>query len=552
MKRLLLIPSMILSLLCSRAMAQAPFTTMDDVNINNIDAMVSVHGDVWRNPVTGTANCVVPNGSGKNIASAGALWMSGYDNGNGLHIAAQTDRTTGNDYWPGPLDVSGTLTYVTSQNWAKIWKVTRKDIQIFQALTAAGTATKANTAAAIWEWPANGNRYAKGNGGVALSITTDMAPFVDINGNGIYEPDMGEYPDVPGDQNLWWVFSDNGPTHSQTNGTPLNVEVHALAFAFRRWDIMDNVMYFQYNVLNKSANNYLNFRIGQYANMDLGSPNDDYVGCDTNRGMGIVYNSAPSDAIYGSNMPMAGVIMRGIGTTGIFPGNFMYCNNDASATGMPTTSTEYDNYLRSKFKDGTSLTNDFTASGIKTTGRGTGPLTSYVFPGNPADHTQWSECNSGNTAGDRRFILSSGDLQFNAGAMLSVTMILVTSNVGSGNACGSADFSHIDTVADVAVAGYDDKYRNLPPIGLSVANTSASTVVNIYPNPANNTLFVENTGSKSGGGDISIYNVMGQAMPVAISMTGQRTAIDISRLPAGMYQVVYRGDATATARFVKE
>ncbi len=402
------------------------------------------------------------------------------------------------------------------------------------------------------EWPANGNRYAKGNGGVALTITTDMAPFVDFNGNGIYEPDR-EYPDVPGDQNLWWVFSDNGPTHSQTNGTPLDVEVHALAFAFKRWDIMDNIVYFQYDVLNKSANNYQDFRIGQYANMDLGSPNDDYVGCDTNRGLGIVYNSGTTDAIYGTNMPMAGVAMRGTGTTiGISVGNFIYCNNDASATGMPTTSTEYNNYLRSKFKDGVPLVDDFTASGVKTTGRGTGPLTNFVFPGNPADNTQWSECNSGNTPGDRRFILSSGDLQFNAGAELSVTMMRATTNVGPGNACGSADFSHLDSVIDAAVAGYDSHYHNLPPIGLGVANTSVSAAVNIYPNPANNTLFVENTGSTTGERDITIYNVMGQAMPIAINSTGQKTTIDISKLPAGLYQVVYRTNVTAIGRFVKE
>ncbi len=47
--------------------------------------------------------------------------------GGQLHIAAQTYRQSGNDYWPGPL-VGDTLTYATSQSWAKIWKVDRNDI----------------------------------------------------------------------------------------------------------------------------------------------------------------------------------------------------------------------------------------------------------------------------------------------------------------------------------------------------------------------------------------------------------------------------------------
>ena len=111
--------------------AQIPFNTMDSVNINNINASVLVHGDMWWRPDSQTAHCYFPNGSQKNISFIGAIWMSAYDADGKLHVAAQTYRQDGNDYWPGPLDGSDTLTYATSQHWAKIWKVNRTDIQYF-------------------------------------------------------------------------------------------------------------------------------------------------------------------------------------------------------------------------------------------------------------------------------------------------------------------------------------------------------------------------------------------------------------------------------------
>ena len=260
------------------ASAQAAFPTIDSVSINNISATVLVHGDMFWNPALEVAACEFPKGSGKSINFASALWMSGYDGGNNLHVAAQTYRQNGNDYWPGPLDSSDTLTYATSHDWAKIWKVNRTDIQYFQSLT---THTTTNTPANILTWPGKGNTHARGDGGDSLTVTTDMAPFLDLNSNGIYEPLLGEYPDVKGDQALWWVFSDNGPAHTETNGKPLGVEIHAMAFAYNRGTLIDNVVYFDYTVTNKSANNYSNFRLALFDDIDLGYYQDDFIGYDS-------------------------------------------------------------------------------------------------------------------------------------------------------------------------------------------------------------------------------------------------------------------------------
>jgi hypothetical protein len=130
--------------------------------------------------------------------------------------------------------------YTTSQSWAKIWKVTDTDIQQFQA---SAIHTMGNTPLSILAWPGKGNTYTTDNNGLPLTVNEDMAPFVDINGNGIYEPLLGEYPDIKGDEALWWIWSDNGPTHTETNGRPLDVEVHAMAYGYNRGTLINNVIY---------------------------------------------------------------------------------------------------------------------------------------------------------------------------------------------------------------------------------------------------------------------------------------------------------------------
>lgn len=550
----LLTSALLLSAAC--ATAQTPFNTLDSVNINKINAMVLVHGDMWWNPTPSVMNshCYFPNGTSKSISSTGAIWMSGYDGSNQLHVAAQTYRQAGNDYWPGPLDASGALTYTTSQQWAKIWKVNRTDIQHFQHLIANGTASATTIPAAIWTWPAKGNANAQGNAGAALTITTDMAPFIDVNADGTYQPLLGDYPDVKGDQALWWVFSDNGPVHTQSNGTPLKVEVHAMAYAYNRGTVIDNVIYYEYTVKNKSANNYTNFRIGQLADVDLGTFNDDYIGFDSTRSMGYVYNGNNIDGQYGTSIPMAGVMILGLtgGATATRAGSFTYYNNDNSLIGNPTTATDFDYYLRSRLRTGQHVTNDYAGPGTISRGYGPGPDEKFVYSGDVADINGWSECRAGNLAGDRRFVIASGDITFNAGSTVTLTMALITTDPDTNNACGDTlTLTDLHHVADSATTVYNG--GGIPPLPDAVTNVNTNMKLKVYPNPAHNLLYIESEKHLSGTADIHIYNTVGQEMHITINNSGQRYIADISPLPTGVYYLRYSNDNTnSITKFCKE
>jgi hypothetical protein len=74
--------------------------------------------------------------------------------------------------------------------------------------------------------------------------------------------------------------------------------------------------------------------------------------------------------------------------------------------------------------------------------------------------------------------------------------------------------------------------------------------INIYPNPANNNLFVENMENIS---NVSIVNVLGKVVKT-ISVTGENIVINISDLTNGMYFIEFNNtDNTKSVRsFIKK
>ena len=548
MKPKLLLWGLIATAFAPTLSAQTPFITIDSINVGNINASVNVHGGMWGNAAGSSAACFFPKGTVKTLGMSAGLWISGNDGSGNLHVSARTYGTT-NDYWPGPLDNTDTVTYATSQKWAKIWKVYRSEIQHFQYMVSTGVATVDNIPQGILTWPAKGNTHAQGAGGVALTIDSDMAPFIDINANGIYEPLLGDYPDVRGDEALWWVFSDNGATHSQTNGKPLGVEIHAMAYAYSRGTQVDNMVFYNYEIVNKSVTTYNNFRFAQFADMDLGYFGDDYIGFDSTRGLGIVYNGNNNDGgsvgspanSYGTSIPVAGVKFLGA-SPAIGISNFTYYNNDASIIGNPTADWQYDNYMRGRLRDSSFFTDDYSGPGIPSKGYGSGPQTKYVFFGDPGTPSEWSECNSANVPGDRRFMLTTNDIDFAPGGTANITFALITTNPDTANGCPGVNYTGIRNIADAAQTVYDE--GGLPPLPAGVASVASSIgSVNIYPNPAHNLLYVESAGTVNNTHIITIYNAMGQLMPATVTNTGQsKDEVNIAGFPAGVYCLQYSMD----------
>ena len=275
----------------------APATSQTDLDVNNIRTAILAGGDMWWD--LNDARYEIPKGGGKHSMFAGALWIGGVSDGGQLKVAAMTYRQDGNDFWPGPIDdFTATTTEEECTVWDKHFKITREEVDNFVAYISDPSSMPGYTIPqSIREWPAKGNVQ----GIVPLSQFEGVAPFFDVNGDGVYNPEDGDYPDYNvtgendnaslfGDQTLFWVFNDKGNVHTETGGDAIGLEIHAQAFGFATDDEINDMTFYAYKVINKATTNLNETYFGQWVDPDLGYYLDDYVGCDVSRGLGYCYN----------------------------------------------------------------------------------------------------------------------------------------------------------------------------------------------------------------------------------------------------------------------
>jgi hypothetical protein len=438
-----------------------------EIWINNVRTIIFSGGDMWwdRNG-NGNAFYYLPGVQNKATAVsssfAGSIWLGGLDAGGQLKVAAMTYRQNGIDFWPGPLDTTNaSADPLTCAKYDQIFSVTRNEVDQFVLNGGAATSN-------ILNWP--------GNGDVSARQGRRLAPFIDKDLDGIYDPTVGDYPayDVDnkaekdnlgfcktklyGDHTLFWVFNDNGGLHTETGGVPIGVEIRAQAFAFKTNDEINNMTFYSYEVFNRSSFQLNKTYFTIWTDADLGYFLDDYVGCDVKRGLGYIYNADPFDeTAMGTNgyqdFPPAlgcdffkGPLADYDPVTGIGDGidndqdagtgkpnsgidepgetiqmsRFTYYNNNYGAFPPQTTNPNdgvaihYYNYMTGFWKDGSPFTVGGNAYG------GAAPAT-FVYDGNPVTGTGWTEKGSGNPPGDRRFIQSAGPFTLKPGAVNEIT-----------------------------------------------------------------------------------------------------------------------------------
>lgn len=461
--------------------ACTPATAKADLSINNVRALILSGGDMWWDQGLEVARYEVPKGSGKHSYFASALWIGGLDQGGQLRTAAQTYRQTGNDFWPGPLDVTNASIDGTGcSRWDKMFQIYRQDVADYAAYLSSPSDFPGYTLPqSIINYP--------GNGDVSLNEDLSMAPFWDINADGLYRPEDGDYPKYDifntastgggcqnflfGDQTLFWVFNDKGNIHSESGGQPMGLEIRAQAFAFATNDEINDMTFYQYQIINRSNVTISNTYFGSWNDPDLGVYNDDFIGCDVQNGLGFCYNSDDQDGTgsgnsYGDKPPCSAVdffkgpkadpylvggvevdrpanmTISGSGYGDGIVGNetlgmeyFMIFKNDATTQGNPSQATHFYNYLQSKWKDGTNLTYGGSGYGGSVTCK-------YGFPWTSDDannNVDW-QCSE---AADWRFIHSAGPFTLKPGAVNYVTTGCVWAQAQSGGAKASVELVRV-------------------------------------------------------------------------------------------------------------
>ena len=436
-----------------RSSACSPATALRDLEWNNVQALIENGGTLWYDRAINRGAHNVPKELGISVCYGGALWLGGISPDQQLKLAAVKYRWDGNDFWPGPLTNTGEaeVDAETCQEYDQFTITYRSDAkrhrQYFDAL-AAGTVdtdfpTGYITPSYFYEYPAHGN--------TGQGQDYYLAPFLDYDGDGHYNPDNGDYPwydflqqidcserrrddVVPlyGDQNFYWIFNDKGNVHSESQGEPIGMEIRAQAFAFATNDEVNNMTFYNYVLINQGTQTLTDTYFAQWVDSDLGGHVDDYVGCDVQRGLGYSYNGDAFDELtafsngYGENPPAMGVDFfegpyqdadgldnpltevftdaidsLGIPYDGIGIGygdgvvdnerygmrKFLYYNWNYGDNGQPTQALHYYNYMKGYWKNGQRMA--YGGNGISaSTGTNLEIPADYMFPGD-TDPYRW-------------------------------------------------------------------------------------------------------------------------------------------------------------------
>lgn len=450
-----------------------------EIDINNVRTTLYGTGNFFR--MRGSENTeqgfYVPADDIKSTIFQNTLWIGGLDANDSLHLAAVRFNQIGEDFWSGPLRVTDASTDVfTVMDYHHVWKVSRADIEALIANPGGDIAED------ILTWPAHGN--------VDDGFAENLAPFVDVDGDGVYNPRNGDYPDILGDMALYCIYNDNydfynhgNVTHGETGGAPLGIEIHCMLYGFNAPDdeILNNTLFMRQWIYNRSANNYHDMYVGSWTDYDIGYARDDYNGCNVQHSYYYGYNGSHIDGsgqpeAYGPNPPAQIIMILGgptmnadgidnphslqvidesynglgfgdgiIDNERIGMTSFVYHDNHNAINGDPETAQDYYNMMKGLWRHGEPIM--YGGDGVEGHPGVVGPACKFMFPydsdpynwgtggvmpngGYNQNNFYWSEQtgNNGmpNTVGDRRGLASSGPFRFNSGTVQVIDRAYVT------------------------------------------------------------------------------------------------------------------------------
>ena len=594
---------------CKRAQSTA------QLDVNNVRAQINGYGNMWYDG--SVAQYHLPKNSNTCPLFCAALWIGGTDVNDQLRIAALRFGSEGDDYWPGPLELTtAAVDLPVCNEYDKHYIITKTEVQAFMSMfdydengaTPNDTYAPEAISATIKNWPAMGGE----------NQSPYLAPFYDANHDGVYSWEDGDYPYydfnndlcprtlkaqwgrdytshvattaeteagivtggllsdqvLKGDQTIWWVFNDMGNVHTETQGQPIGMEIRAQAFAFSTNDEINNMTFYSYEIINRSTYELRETYFSQWVDADLGYAHDDFVGCDVKRGLGYCYNGdeqdGPGSGSYSGIPPAVGIdffqgpymdpdgkdnpkidinkmksyfpsqleryklpdgtydtisltddadlyypqawyfvkddAIGNCAINGVNFGNnivdderfgmrrFVYYNNSLDAiSGEPTKATDYYNYLRGYWKNGTRM--KYGGNGIS---EGTTEFDcDFMFPGdsdplfwgtngNVVD--KWTEVEAGNSPADRRFMQSAGPFTLKPGALNYITVGIPFAQAASGKAESSVDL--LREIDDVCQALFENCFKVLdgpdaPSLVVQEMNNEVILYVK-YDNPSSN------------------------------------------------------------------
>lgn len=517
------------------------------IDVNNIKANVDLYGRFFEG--MGDGGFEVPQGSGHNVFGCNNIWMGGKDSLNQIHLFGNYLSNTGRYLSSGPVwNTSERPAQI--EEWSRLWRIKRVDIEDHILNWNHQNYIMPES---ILNWP--------GNGDTSIGMNSKIAPYSDFNGDGSYSPQFGDYPVIKGDEAIYLIINDKQENTTSIPGEKMNVEIHAMLYAFNCSDsALWNTIFLNLELINKSGIVYDSVYIGNYGYFIDGY---DYEGTDVARGSYYNYSdysdnntlaySAQSATILGG--PYMNDDNSDYGSSGIPDG----CDESVTGFGFndgiidnermglsktisfcceiaPQDQQQFYNYLKAVWPNGNPMRYNFL--GMSDT---INPVASFIYPGNPSTDPcgvgtggiimpGWTSSYSRNMG-----VSSIGPftMQPESPHYVDIAFVYGKDYFNSTPMAGLVNMQQrIDSVRKYFITGQTPcgTYN----IGVKENKLSTEDVI-VFPNPANSYFDVK-IGNDTQNNTIKIYSIEGNLVAEE-SFAGNQTRIITDMLSNGLYVV---------------
>jgi len=576
--------------------------TFEHLDINNINARINANSYLFHNPDSSSSSYEFPANSGINSIFSARLNLASTDvNG---QVIGHIPFTGVVGPHAGPI--MNPSDYATSgPAWDKVWKIDCSTIETFKEWYSCSEDANCDASAnfpgyqipqSILEWPAHGVS--------ALGQSSQIAPFFDTDGDDFYDPNVGDYPLIKGNQAIFFIYN---AKRTQSILPSVQIEFRGLAYAYGNTgdSALDNTIFIDYEVINRSTATLANAQLGFDVDFDLGNASDDFIASDVARSAFYAYNGdsndedGPGSLGYGANLAAQGVVFLNGGfqdndgldnpltqniqnaidsagspypNLGIGYGdgivdneqfgltNFLAYSNNTGLTGQAVSAINYYHQTNGKWNDGTSMV-----------WGGTGHLSSggtvnsnMLFPGDSdpllwstqginTPTSNWSEVSEANPQGDRKGVGSVGPVTLEPGQVQKLTIALVSARDYSSSgpqAAVNIMKERIDSIHSYFRTGILTEC--IPSISTGIQDEKAKeNNLLIYPSPFNNQ-FTLNYSLENNTAILAIYNVVGKIIKTQ-TVTQNSTVVDLSKQPSGFYFItITDGDKKMSQKIIKQ
>jgi hypothetical protein len=508
----------------------------DMLNINNISARINAtshhfrYYNYFQGRPPGYFEC--PKFSNRYTFEDFNLWLAGLDETEKLHLAPfyrPNYPHPYDKYRSGPISSSNNSHF--KETWDRVWTLSRSDIENHNNnLQNPGY----EIPEPLLNWP--------GNGDTTIGQAWTLAPFNDLDQDGLYEPFEGDCPIIKGDQAIYFISNDDHGAHS-ADSLFFGIEIHGMAYAYDCPDdsIFQNTMFIEYMLINRSLHQYHDVFVGVFSWLGIGSYYDNYTGCDTLLDAFYGYNSDNLDSGYNPGygyFPPAQAVTLLNHSLSHFITYFWRYNWPIVGPNYPW---EYYNNLQGKWKDGSPIT----YGGY---GYGGNQACDFQFPGDPTNPNGWSMYTAQLDPENLTYSAGSiGPFVMNPGDTISLELAIIFARDYGGDNLSSVSLL-LDRLKKLRAFYFNDSIPCEELIHIEEKMNEDDNILHIFPNPSSVEIYcrLQIADCRS---LLLIYDMFGKKQDEMRIPKGQKEIqIDVSAYPAGIYFAVLKNEKGIVGR----